>query len=371
MSKKILFFSGGAYISGMEVVTLHLMKGLKENGYEVRCIFSGWNDGNFKRKLDEIGVPNYAVKIGWIYIRKPLWTLDSLIHYPRAYYACKEILKSYDPDICQFCNFSMSIMLYGLIKHKSVYNLQETHEPNIKHRLIYKLINRKVSYFTAVSNHIVRVLEDLAIDPQKIKLIYNGIPSVEIHVPSPGGLQNRALQFAVIGQVARWKGHQILVAAVDNLVKNGTKDFKVLIYGNDTTEFGDEIKLLIKKKELENYFQWNGFVQEQDLIYKHCDVVVVPSLSGEPCSLTIIESMTRAKALIVSNSGGNRELVDHQENGLIYKADNPIELSMCMRILIDNKQKIVEYALAATAKAKKEYTYKKMTSQYIELYKSI
>ena len=106
MGSKILFFCGGAYISGMEIVTLHLMKGLKENGYEVRCIFSGWNDGNFKNKLDEIGIVNYEIKIGWIYIRKPLWTMDTFINYPRALHKCHKIIKEFKPDVSQFVNFS-------------------------------------------------------------------------------------------------------------------------------------------------------------------------------------------------------------------------------------------------------------------------
>ena len=54
MRKKILFFIGGSYVSGLEIITLHLIKELKEKGNTVHCIISGWNDGVFKQKLEEL-----------------------------------------------------------------------------------------------------------------------------------------------------------------------------------------------------------------------------------------------------------------------------------------------------------------------------
>lgn len=367
-----MFFCGGSYISGMEVVTIHLMKGLKEEGYEVRCVFSGWNDGNFKKKLDEIGVPNYEIKIGWIYIRKPLWTLDTLINYPKAFAACKKIINEYNPDIFQFCNFSMSMMLYRLIGNKAVYNLQETHSPNFKNRFIFHLLNKKIKYFTAVSEHIVKVMKQLDIPAEKIALIYNGIPPViSLHNSSEESKNKNSFHFAIIGQVALWKGHLVLVDAVEHLLISGVTNFKVLVYGNDTTDFAMELKKIIKKKGVGNYFEWEGFVDNQNELYDNCDVVVVPSLSGEPCSLTIIESMCRGKALIVSNRGGNPELVQDKVNGMIFNATNPVELAECMQYLIQNTSAITSFGASAKQKANQQYSYQNMTGHYIDLYKRL
>ena len=47
MIKKILFFTGGSYVAGLEIVTLQLIKGLKDRGFDVRCVVNGWNDGDF------------------------------------------------------------------------------------------------------------------------------------------------------------------------------------------------------------------------------------------------------------------------------------------------------------------------------------
>lgn len=372
MAKKILFFSGGSYISGLEVVTLHLMKGLLEKGYEVRCIFSGWNDGSFKKRLDEIGVPNYAIKIGWLYIRKPLWTLDTLLNYPRAYFACKKILKDFKPDICQFCSFSTSVLFYPLINTKAIYNLQESYLPNFKEKAIFRLLNRKISCFTAVSNHIVDVLQSLNIPNEKIKLIYNGItfPEISTDHESANGIGS-IIKFSIIGQVVAWKGHNTIIEAAESLIKNRITNFKVIVYGNDTTQFSKEVKRYIHQKGIGKYFEWKGFINDQTEMYNNCDVVIVPSLSGEPCSLTIIESMARSKAVIVSDRGGNPELVEDQLNGMVFSATNSNQLSCCMEYLIKNEGKIVMFGKAARNTAERNYTYLKMTANYCDLYNSI
>ncbi|MBL0358822.1 MAG: glycosyltransferase family 4 protein [Chitinophagaceae bacterium] len=369
--KKILFFCGGAYISGMEVVTLHLMQGLKEKGYEVRCVFSGWNDGNFKKKLDEIGVVNYEIKIGWIYIRKLWWTIDTLVHYPKAYFACRKIIRDFDPDICQFCNFSMSIMLRNLIGPKSVYNLQETHHANLKNKFIFRLLNKKISIFTAVSNHIVKVLKDLEIPGEKIELVYNGIPPVASGNHTTSLSPKAVLNFAIIGQVAPWKGHLILVEAVEKLKQRGISNFKVLVYGNDATDFGAALKKVIQANAAEMHFEWKGFVNNQEDVYADCDIVIVPSLSGEPCSLTIIESMSRGKAVIVSNRGGNPELVQDKINGMVFNATDPSQLADCMAYMISNREQIDVFGKSAKEKAAVEYTYLNMTQRYINLYEDL
>jgi glycosyltransferase involved in cell wall biosynthesis len=364
MQKKILFFIGASYVSGLEVVTLHLIKGLVKNGYEVECVISGWNDGNFKDKLDAAGVRYHQIKLGWIYFKKPLWTVDTLLHYPRAYRAVKKIIRDFNPDIFHFCNYGMLLMLYPLINRNTVYNLQETHEPSLKHRIIYTLLNKKVSCFTAVSRHIVNVLERLAIPSKKIRLIYNGIPPIkEVSITDN---QSPLLTFAVIGQVVEWKGHGILLEAVELLVKKGMTSFKVQIFGNDKTEYGDQLKLTIEKYDLTAFFEWKGFVNDQEQVYKDCSIVIVPSLSGEPCSLTIIESMWRSKALIVSDRGGNPELIEHGVTGLVSKAADTQALCEAMYLLINQRNKISTLADNARKKAQNNYSSERMTSMYME-----
>ena len=370
MKKKYLFVIGGSYVSGLEIVTLHLIKELKENGNQIRCVISGWNDGVFKNKLKELDVPFDEVKLGWVYISKPLWTLDTLIHWPAAYLAYKKILKNFNPDICHFCSYSTVLMLFPLLKNRNcVYNLQEPHAPTRKHLLIYRLLNKRIKIFTAVSQHIVQVLLALKIPREKIRLIYNGVPVLpgDVGQHSPGS----PVIFAIIGQVVSWKGHETLIDAVDILVNSSCKNFVVYIFGNDKNEYAGSLQKKIKNKSLESYFVWKGFVEKQDDIYRQVDVVIVPSLSQEPCSLTILESLMRGKAVVASDRGGNIELIDHERNGFIFTATDAGALASCMSLLLKNEQLISAVGNNGHIQALQKYTATRMREGYDKVYMEV
>lgn len=373
MKKRILFFIGGSYISGLEMISLHLIRGLLEEGYEVRCVINGWNDGNYRRKLEELGIKVHEAKLGWFYLKKPLWTLDSLVHYPKAFLKVRSVIREFKPDICHFCNYGVPLLIYPLIRHKTVYGLHETYQPTAKHRFIFRILDKKIKIFTGVSQHIVRVLEKLGINKNKIRLVYNGIPPINLPAVSsvPGDDRDSRLVFAIIGQIVRWKGHGTLVQAVEKLKAAGNRDFIIQVYGNDTTAYAAEIKNQISEKQLGDFFEWKGFVKDQSLIYKDCEAVIVPSLSEEPCSLSIIESMTIGKGLIVSDRGGNPELVIHEKDGLVFKAGEADQLSACMQQMIGNRQSIATFATNARQDAMQKFTYQAMVNKHIEIYESL
>ena len=366
---KLLFFAGGSYVSGLEIVTLHLIRQLKEEGHEIRCIVNGWNDGMFIGKLKEMDVPYEEVKLGWLYLRKPLWTLDTLVHLPGAFLKCRRIIRSFKPDVSHFCNYASVILLSPLLKDQAcVYNLQEPHEPNAKNLSIYRMLNKRIGIFTAVSGYIEQVLIDLGIPRDKIKLVYNGVPVIQQTKPKPS---EGRLVFAIIGQITSWKGHSTLIEAVTLMKSSAAPPFQIKVFGNDKTPYADEIKNKIASSGLDTCFSWEGFVKDQDMIYDQVDVVIVPSLSQEPCSLTILESMMRGKSLIVSDRGGNPELVKDGDTGFVFKADDPTQLAERMQRFLRNDDRIAPMGGHAYQAARERFTVEKMTEGYKEIYSDL
>jgi glycosyltransferase involved in cell wall biosynthesis len=365
-NKKILFVAGASYVSGLENITLHLIREVKAQGYDARCIISGWNDGVFKGQLTELGVPFYELKLGWFYLKHPSWTLDALRHWRPAYTQFRQVLNEFDPDIIHFTNYAAPLMVYPLLKgRKCLYALHETHLPTRKHLFIYRLLNRRVKIFTAVSGHIVNVLAALKIPRDKIRLVYNGVPVS----PASPAADAQEVRIGIVGQIADWKGHDTLVDAVEKLTADPRPaPFKVGIYGNDKTPYAEMLKQRIKDKELGAYFTWHGFVKDQEMIYSSLDIVAVPSLSEEPCSLTLLETMMRGKAIIVSARGGNTELVDDGVNGKVFKAGDAGELTGCIRLLVEDRGLAGNYGKKAREKALREFTISRMVDQYVEIY---
>jgi glycosyltransferase involved in cell wall biosynthesis len=168
--------------------------------------------------------------------------------------------------------------------------------------------------------------------------------------------------------VVSWKGHTTLVDAVRLLKDPAVPRFLVKIFGNDKTAFAEELRRHMEETGTGTYFSWEGFVRDQDSIYGQVNAVIVPSLSEEPCSLTILESMMRGKSLIVSDRGGNPELVEDKKTGLIFKADDPAQLADCIRLFLQRSPSTLPMGEKAHQRALDSFTEYKMAAAYTAIY---
>lgn len=174
--------------------------------------------------------------------------------------------------------------------------------------------------------------------------------------------------FAIVGQVIPSKGHEVLINAVELLVKRGLSNFNVTIIGKDDNEYSQQLKALITKKQLTAFFNWKGFVKNVDDIYKGIDVVVIPSLCIESFSLTTAEAMIRGLAAIASDKGGMKELIDATENGLLFTQGDANALCDCMYQLMKDPGLIQQLGSKAQKKAMDNFTNEVMINNYIKCY---
>lgn len=155
VAKRILFVCGGSIMGGTEIVNLSVVKCLKERGHKVFCIVSGWSCDEFIKELESIGVEYKKIKLGFLYLRKPLWTIDTLIHYPRALFQFVKIRANFSPDIIYFFSFLGIIMLYSLlIPKQNIYHVEDDFRNSLKNKIIFRIIERKFRLFIACSSFV-------------------------------------------------------------------------------------------------------------------------------------------------------------------------------------------------------------------------
>jgi glycosyltransferase involved in cell wall biosynthesis len=213
--KKLLVIAGGGYIYGAEKVTLDVIKGLSEEGYEVEAIISGWNDGQFAKALDEFKVKYYGLKLGWYYLSKILWSLDSLVHYPGAVIKFLSIRKNFKDWPVYTISFRQVILLWPFFKKNIFYHVHDANAVSKQARFFLKIINRKVSRFIAVSDFIKQDLIACGISPDKIEVIHNGVEILPELKKNPSNA--KVLVIGIVGQVIERKGHIVLLQALNLL----------------------------------------------------------------------------------------------------------------------------------------------------------
>jgi glycosyltransferase involved in cell wall biosynthesis len=95
---------------------------------------------------------------------------------------------------------------------------------------------------------------------------------------------------------------------------------------------------------------------DSDSFYPSIDVLVVPSIWAEPFGNVCIEALSFGVPVIVANSGALPEIVEHEENGLVFKAGDPEALAACLRTIASHRRRLERMHHAALARAKQYST---------------
>jgi glycosyltransferase involved in cell wall biosynthesis len=332
MSKKILVIAGGTYVSGAEIVTLEVIKGLKQKGFDLHCMVSGWNDGDFIERLNELNIPYTAIKLGWYYTSKIWWSLDSLVHYPKAIWDFIKLKRKFKEDIVYTISYRPIILLYPFFNKNIIYHVHDTNSRIKQSKFFIKLINSKVRHFIAVSHFIKSDLLACGLPEQKISVIHNGIEIIPINSKSA----NKLFTIGIVGQIIPRKGHLILIEALNILHEQGIK-IKLKIVGRGDESFVAEIKKVINKNRLQEYVQWRGFIIDLKEIYSDIDVVVAPTQNDEPFGLMACEGNMFAIPAIVSNKGGLPEIIQDGLNGFLVNPFDAFEIADKIMVLYKDK----------------------------------
>jgi glycosyltransferase involved in cell wall biosynthesis len=371
MKKKndnILILAGGGYIFGAETVTLSIIKFLNKQ-FPVHCAVNGWNDGQFIKILKEFKVEFTEIKLGWIYIRKPMWTFDTLINAPLGYFKYFKLIKKWNPAIIYHTNYRTLFQLFPLIKQNNVYHVHDMLSGTIGEKIL-RLTDKKVIQYIAVSESIKNDLLKCGIKESKIKVIYNGIEFENNETDIYPFQKNGYFSIGIVGQIVSRKGHALLFEALSSS-RLSAKKFKLNIYGSGNEEYIHELKKLAEEKFISDSIVFHGYVNDKSAIYNSVDFCVVPSIEPEPFGLTVIEPAVYEKTTIASNIGAIGEIINNKETGLLFNPENVDTLIDQLLFIMDNPEKIIELGKKAKVNYDSKFSDKKMnedTNNLLETY---
>jgi glycogen(starch) synthase len=171
-----------------------------------------------------------------------------------------------------------------------------------------------------------------------------------------------------VGRLVYEKGIHILINAVPKVL--GKVNAKFIIVGSGYMK--EQLLNIVRSMNLEHKVLFLGFVDDETLLglQKCSDVSVVPSLF-EPFGIVALEAMAAKSPVVVSDTGGLAEIVDHDVTGFKAYPNNPESLAYGIsKILLDEKYK--NYVRAnAYRKVQEKYDWQKIAQQTKAMYKSV
>jgi glycogen(starch) synthase len=172
-----------------------------------------------------------------------------------------------------------------------------------------------------------------------------------------------------VGRLVYEKGVQTLINAMPKVLARGV-NAKFVIVGDGGMK--DFLMRQVHNMGLSHKILFTGFLDEQNLrfLYRCADVCVVPSLY-EPFGITALEAMAAKTPVIVSDTGGLAEIVEHDKTGVKVFAGNADSLAWGIsRILLDSAY--AEWIkMNAYSRVQEVYNWKRIAMQTKALYERI
>ena len=237
------------------------------------------------------------------------------------------------------------------------------------------LIERMLSTVTAriiCCSDFVRdfVVRKEGISPSRAITIYNGVNDdpTGCGVPEERGHGEKIVRIAVVASLVENKGHAVILTAFHRLALLHP-NLELWIIGD-----GPLRQNLERQNNALGIGNRVSFLGQRDDVLRllACsDIVVLASLYREGLSLSIIEAMSRARPVVATSIGGNKELVEDGVNGFIVIPADAADLEAKLRILIADGDLRKTMGLAGRKRFEERFSAAIMMDKISALYHSL
>jgi glycogen(starch) synthase len=171
-----------------------------------------------------------------------------------------------------------------------------------------------------------------------------------------------------VGRLVYEKGAHVLINAIPKVLQKVSAKFVIVGSGY----MKEQLSNIVRSMGLTHKVLFTGFVEDETLLklQKCADVSVVPSLF-EPFGIVALEAMAAKSPVVVSDTGGLSEIVEHDSTGVKVYPNNPDSLAWGItKILLDEnyKNRIRENAYK---KVQGKYDWDKIAQQTKRIYEAV
>ena len=362
--KKILHITFDMRIGGTEMVIKSIIEGCDNDRFEMSIFCLEAPLGPWGKDLQKAGISvnTKARKEGFD---------TSLIQ------AIRKHIKFHHIDIIHCHQYTPWV--YGTLaalglKTKVIFTEHGRFYPDSsswKRRFVNPILALFTHKLTAISEATKQALVDYEfLRKDEISVIYNGIEPLVAHQQSTSelskklGIAQSDLVFGTIARLDPIKNHAMMLKAFANVTLQ-KPEAKLIIVGDG--DLMDELTALIKTLSLQNNVIMTGYIPYPKDVLAIFNIFLLSSLS-EGTSMTLLEAMSLGKPCIVTNAGGNKEIVEHEETGLVVDNDNMQEFADAMLLLANDKVKTQAYAQQAKQRFDDKFDERHMSKAYSVIY---
>jgi glycosyltransferase involved in cell wall biosynthesis len=181
----------------------------------------------------------------------------------------------------------------------------------------------------------------LGAEPDTVEVWPYGIPD-QLPEKRRGKNSSSKLRLGFIGRWNRIKGIDILLDAMDQL-KDRT-DIELHLYGEQEVWNSDAYgaEMADRAKGLEQVFMQGRFdPKDVGIIHQDIDCIVTSSIWPENSPVSMLEALALGTPVICADGAGMTNLIEHGQNGLVFKSRDAADLAKQILALADDREMLL------------------------------
>ncbi|MDP1853337.1 MAG: glycosyltransferase family 4 protein [Candidatus Omnitrophota bacterium] len=324
----ILILATHLNFGGIASYVLNLARELKKNGHNV---FVGSSGGDLEKELLNLGIVHLGLNI------RTKSELSPKILF--SFFKLKKLIRENSIQLIHAQTRVTQVLAYLLSKSLGIPYLATCHgyfKARFSRRVFACWGEKVIAISEAVKKHLV---DDFKVSNEKVRLVYNGIkigPRQEFNrkdLRKKLGLKDAP----VVGIVARLspvKGHKYLIEAMRYVV-NTKPQAQLLIVGDGPSK--EALSALTEKLNLKENIIFLRPRQNLEELFALMDVYVSPSLQ-EGLGLAILEAQANYVPVVAFATGGIKDIIRHEINGLLVRSFVIKELAgAILKLILDEE----------------------------------
>ena len=240
--------------------------------------------------------------------------------------------------------------------------------------LLERQLHKRVHRIVGNSAAIIRQLkDDERVDGGKLTLIHNGVDlrlysnvTDRNQVRSGLGISSEETVIILVANLIPYKGHKDLICALGEVAKTDNSPWTLLCVGSGIEKRRDLVGLVTSLK-LNSRVKWLGLRTDIPDILSASDIGLLIS-HEEGFANAILEGMAAGLPMIVTDVGGNREAVRHEQTGLIVPPRDPQQLAQAICDLLKDSEKCRRFGEAGRRRATEKFSLAACVSRYAQLF---
>ncbi len=251
---------------------------------------------------------------------------------------------------------------------------------NWRHLLIRRVMRPVVGHYIALSRDLEGYLrERVGVDPARLSQIYNGVDTKRFRpaeggrepLPVPGFSGPDDIVIGTVGRMEPVKDPVNLAQAfvhLSRLIPELRPRLRLVMVGDGALR--EQVCRTLDSAGLLSQAWLPGSRDGIGALLRGLDIFVLPSRS-EGISNTILEAMATRLPVVATRTGGNPELVEEYETGMLAPPNDPQALAQAILEYVRQPDVRREHGHRARAVAVERFSLANMVRRYADIYRGV